>query len=323
MSHSLLYYRSWQGRFHRPLWSVWPVARVALGVLLRRRLFWLLYAFTLLLFFTFFFGFYLFTWAEARPELARIQIGKMNPSQQQVHDFFRRARGVLGGGNDTFQVFFAYQGAMVVVTLALAGAALVGADFTARSLPFYLAKPISRWHYIGGKCLAVALVVMMMTTLPALGLYAQHAFDDWEYLTNPDYFVDAGLGNSPAGWPLLLGILGFGGVFAVVLSLLLVATASWLRRTIPLIMVWISLFFFLRLVARLLVDALKYDARWRLLDLWNDMGLVGQWCLAIGHETIRPLPQPEYWEAGLALAGVCTLCLIYLSRRTRGVEVVR
>src|SRR5262249_34977775 len=104
---------------------------------------------------------------------------------------------------------------------------------------------------------------------------------------------------------------------------LLVATASWMRRTIPLIMVWMGLFFFLRLVARLLVDGLKYDVRWRLLDLWNDMCLVGQWCLQIEHATIRPSPQPEHWEAALVLAGVCVLCLIYLSRRTQAVEVVR
>jgi ABC-2 type transport system permease protein len=323
MSTSLLHYRAWQGKYRRPLWSVWPIARVALGVLLRRKLFWVLYAFTMLLFLMFFFGFYLFTWAESRPELARIQIGKANPSQKQVTDFIRRSRGVLSGGHDTYQVFFAYEGAMVVVTLALVGAALVGSDFAGRGLPFYLAKPISRWHYIAGKCLAVALVVMLMTTLPALGLYAQHALDDWEYLINSDYFLDNGLSNSPAGLPLLLGVVGHGSVFAVVLSVLLVATASWMRRTIPLIMVWMALFFFLRLLARLLVDGLKYDAAWRLLDLWNDMCLVGQWCLDIEHESITPRPQPEYWAAAVVLAGVCTLCLIYLSRRTRSVEVVR
>ena len=37
--------------------------------------------------------------------------------------------------------------------------ALVGNDFTHRSLVFYLAKPIRRWHYLLGKCLAVAAVV--------------------------------------------------------------------------------------------------------------------------------------------------------------------
>jgi hypothetical protein len=323
MSHSLLHYRSWQGQFHRPLWSVWPIARVALGVLLARRLFWVLYALTLLMFLMFFFGFYLFTWIESRPELARVQIGKMNPTQQQVTDFIRRTRGVLNGGQDTFQNFFFYEGAMVVITLALVGAALVGSDYTSRGLPFYLAKPISRWHYIGGKCLAVALAVSLMTTLPALALYFQHALDDWEYLVNADYFIDADLGRGPAGLPLLLGVVGYGSVFAVVLSVLLVATASWMRRTIPLMMVWMALFFFLRVVTRLLVDGLKFNAHLRLLDLWNDMCLAGQWCLQIDHDAIRPLPQPEYWEAGLVLAGVCALCLIYLSRRTRGVEVVR
>jgi len=323
MTAPLLHYRAWQGEFRRPICSVWPIARVALCVLLRRKLFWVLYSFAMLLFLMFFFGYYLFAWAESRPELAKIQIGKANPSQQQVQEFFRKTRGILNGGQDTFSVFFSYQGAMVIVTLALAGSTLVGGDFASRGLPFYLAKPISRWHYIGGKCLAVAVVVMLMTTVPALGLYGQHAFDDWEYAVNPDYFLDYGLSRSPAGLPLLLGVLGHGCIFSVVLSLLLVATASWMRRTIPLIMVWMSLFFFLRLVARLLVEGLKYDVRWRLLDLWNDMCLVGQWCLSIDHEGIRPLPQPEYWEAGVALAGVCIACLIYLSRRTRAVEVVR
>ncbi len=323
MTTPLLHYRTWHGEFRRPLWSVWPIARVALGILLRRKLFWVLYGFTMLLFLMFFFSFYLFTWAESRPDLARVQVGKLNPSQEEVTKFIRQARGVLNGGQDTYQVFFWYEGAMVVVTLSLVGAALVGSDFTGRGLPFYLAKPISRWHYIAGKCLAVALVVMLMTTLPALALYAQHALDDWQYLVNADYFYDNGLGKGPAGMPLLVGVLGYGGIFAVVLSLLLVATASWMRRTIPLIMVWISLFFFLRMVARLLVDGLRNDARWRLLDLWNDMCLLGQWCLDIDHATIRPLPQPDYWEAAVVLAGVCALCLIYLSRRTRSVEVVR
>jgi hypothetical protein len=320
---SLLHYRAWQGKFRRPLWSVWPIARVALGLLLRRKLFWVLYGFTMLLFLMFFFGFYLFTWAESRPDLARVQVGKLNPSQQDVTKFIRAARGVLNGGQDTYQVFFSYEGAMVVVTLALVGAALVGADFTSRGLPFYLAKPISRWHYIGGKCLAVALIVTLMTTVPALGLYAQHALDDWQYLINPDYFTDNGLGKGPAGLPLLVGVLGHGCVFAVVLSVLLVATASWMRRTIPLIMVWMSLFFFLRMVTRLLVDGLKYDAHWRLLDLWNNMCLLGQWCLDIDHESIKPAPQPEFWTAALVLSGVCAVCVIYLSRRTRSVEVVR
>jgi hypothetical protein len=108
---------------------------------------------------------------------------------------------------------------------------------------------------------------------------------------------------------------------SIFLSVLLVATASWMRRTMPLIMVWMSLFFFLRLLANILVG-LTEQGRWRLLDLWNCLTMLGQWCLGYYHEDIGPKPQPEFWEAGLVLAGVLVICLIYLNRRTRGVEIV-
>lgn len=285
-------------------------------------MFWTLYAFGLLLFFMFFFGAYLLAWAESQLSVTTNQLGPMGDPGRMIRGI-RGALRILNGSQDTFQYFFVYQGGIVVVTLSLAGAILVGNDFTFRSLVFYLAKPINRWHYILGKCVAVMVVVHMMTTLPALVLYGQHAFDDWSYVFNANYFIDNDSGKGPAGIPLLLAILAYGTILSVFLSILLVATASWMRRTMPLIMVWMSLFFFLRLLANLLVDGLKYDVHWRLLDLWNNLTLLGQACLGYGHEELANQPQVEFWEAGLMLAGVCTLCLIYLNHRTRGVEIVR
>lgn len=317
----LLHYRSWQGAFHSPWWSVWPIARVSLGMLFRRKLFWTMYAFGMLLFLMFFFGAYLLAWAQSQLTVSAQQLGGMgNPARMMER--IRAALSILNGSRDTFQYFFAYQGGVVVITLSLVGSLLVGNDFTFRSLVFYLAKPISRWHYILGKCLAVFLVVQMMTTLPALVLFGQHAFDDWEYLVNVHYFLDNDQAHGPAGVALLLAIVGYGTLLSVVLSILLVATASWMRRTMPLMMVWMSLFFFLRLLANILVDGLKYDVRWRLLDQWNNLTLLGQACLGYYHEDLGSRPHPEYWEAGLMLAGVCAVCLIYLNHRTRGVEIV-
>ena len=317
---TLLHYRSWQGAFHSPWWSVWPIARVALGTLLRRKMFWTLYAFGLLLFLMFFFGTFLLAWAESQLQLTNVQLGRLGNSQSMLGGI-RKALGILNGSQATFQYFFAYQGGIVVVTLALAGSLFVGNDFLHRSLVFYLAKPIHRWHYILGKCVAVAIVVQMMTTLPALGLYAQHSFDEWDYLVNVDFFIDSE-SKGPGGIPLLLAILGYGTLLSVFFSILLVATASWMRQTMPLIMIWMSLFFFLRMLANILVDNLRLDVRWRLLDLWNDLTLLGQACLGFAHEKIGNQPQPEFWEAGLMLAGVCAVCLIYLNHRTRGVEIV-
>ena len=316
---SLRHYRPWQGTFHSPWWSVWPIARVSLGMLLRRKLFWALYAAGLLLFLMFFFGAFLLAWAESQLAVSAQQFSRMgDPGRMLVG--IRRALSILNGSHATFQYFYAYQGAIVVVTLAMVGSVLIGNDFTFRSLGFYLAKPIGRWQYLLGKCLAVTIVVQLMTTLPALVLYGQHAFEDWNYFTNVEYFSDSG--NSPAGVPLLVAVLCYGTLLSVFFSILLVATASCMRRTMPLIMVWMSLFFFLRLLANILVDGLKYDARWRLLDLWNSLTMLGQACLGFYHDDISPKPQPEFWEAGLMLTGVCIVCLIYLNRRTRGVEIV-
>ena len=174
-----------------------------------------------------------------------------------------------------------------------------------------------------GKCLAVGILVHLLTTVPALALFAQHGMSDFAYFVRPDYFTAAGTGRGPASWPLILGIVGYGMVLAVALSIMLVAAASWLRRTMPLILTWVSLFLFLRILANVLVDGLKYDGRWRLLDCWNDLGLLGQACLGFEHQHLSAQPQPTFLEAGLVVMGVCVACLILLKMRTRDVPIVR
>src|SRR5262249_29653601 len=120
---------------------------------------------------------------------------------------------------------------------------------------------------------------------------------------------------------LFFGILGYGAVLTVCLSLLLLASAMWLRRTVPLIMMWTTLFLFCRLLARALVLGLRYNPRWRLIDLWNDMYLVGNWCLRM--EPPNVYFQPAIVEAALVLGGVTLLCLTYLVMRIRAVEIVK
>jgi hypothetical protein len=198
---------------------------------------------------------------------------------------------------------------MVMIVLALAGSILVGNDFQFGSLPFYLSKPLGRLHYLLGKCLAVAVFVNLMTTLPALVLFVQYGFlESWSY------FIDSR--------HLFFGIIGYGMVLTVCLSLLLVATATWVRRVVPMIMIWATLFAFLRVLTASLVEGLHYDARWRLIDLWNDMYLIGNYLLRMAPETIR-MAEPPVYQAALVVGAVSVICLIYLSLRIRAVEIVR
>jgi hypothetical protein len=194
-----------------------------------------------------------------------------------------------------------------MMVLALAGSILVGNDIRHGSLPFYLSKPLTPSHYLAGKCLAVTVFVNMVTTLPALALFVQFGV-----LDESDYFTE-----QPH---LILGIVGYGLILSVVLSLVLVALAVGLRKTVPMIMAWTTLFFFFRRLADALVIRLNYDPRWRLIDLWNDLFVVGSACMDT--RTLTYGAQPEVWEAGLVLAAVSLLCLTYVVRRIRAVEVI-
>ena len=60
--------------------------------------------------------------------------------------------------------------------------------------------------------------------------------------------------------------------------------------------------------------------RWRLIDLWNDLYLVGLACLGVDRDDIRPREQPELWEAFAVVALVCTLCMLYSRKRVQAVR---
>jgi ABC-type transport system involved in multi-copper enzyme maturation permease subunit len=306
----LLHYRPWRGDFRSPAASVWPIARVALVSLFRRWMFWIIYVLGLLIFLLFFFGQYLLSWAQTQAGEAEVQVGglgRMNP--RHLIQIFRVLLK-LDGGAETYRTFFAYQGYIVMIVLALAGSLLIGNDLRFGSLPYYLSKPLSRWHYLLGKGLAVAAVINLMTTVPAVILFVQ-----WGVMESWDYFYES--------FGLFLGILGYGLVLTLTLTLLILATATWLRRTVPLIMTWTALFFFCRLLATALVDGLHFSPRWRLIDLWNSMSLIGKVCLNIRARPGRPVMQPSWHEAALVLGGVSLLCLTYLIRRIRAVEIVK
>lgn len=301
----LLHYRPWQGSFHAPWHSVWPIARTALALLMRRWLFWVLYGLGMLVFLLFFFGQYIAAFAE--------KVTADRPGQTNLRQLIHQFLTFLNGTGETYRTFINYQGYIVMIVLALAGSILIGNDLRHGSLTFYLSKPLSPRHYLLGKSLAVAVFINLMTTVPALVLYVEFG------LLYPSNYSNYLLDNVP----LLLGILAYGAVLTVSLSLLLLATALWLRATVPLIMMWSTLFVFCRLLAGALVGALGLDPRWRLIDLWNNTFLVGNACLGMDPRTIRPASQPTWPEAALVLGGVSLVCLCYLILRIRAVEIVK
>ena len=305
---ALLRYRPWRGEFLPPAYASLALARVGLRQMARRKLFWVLYALAALVFFFFFYGQYLVVWIQLQTASQTVTFAGVPVKAGDLTRFLDAL--ALNGTGKTYSNFVWFQGYISMIVLAFAGSVLVGNDFQHNSLAFYLSKPLGRWHYALGKALGAGAVVNLLTTLPALLLFLQAGLlYDWQ-----TYYVDH--------WRDLLGILGYGTALTVCLSLLLVATAVWVRRTVPLVMVWAGLFVLARGLAVFLVDARRLDPRWRLIDLWNDLYLVGRWCLHVPTDPKAPAEPPTVLAAAV-VAGVCGACLLYLRRRIEAVEVVQ
>src|SRR5262245_11071093 len=256
----------------------WPIARASLGMLFRRKLFWAIYALAMMVFLLFFFGQYLMFWALDQLGEQEVRVGGLGRANPKfLVEVFSKTLN-LNGSAETFRNFFWFEGYFVMVLLALAGSVLVGNDLRFGSLPFYLSKPISRWDYLLGKGLAVAVFVNLLTTVPALVLFAEYcALDSWDHCLTSAH--------------LLAGILAYGLILSFCMTCVLLATATWLQRTVPVIMAWTTVFFFCRVISRALVEGMQFDARWRLIDLWNGTYLLGNVVLGIPVADVRPTPQ--------------------------------
>ncbi len=304
----LLRYRPWKGELNPPVYASLAMARSSLRLLFRRKVFWAIYALALMIFFFFFYAQYLVVWIQQQAASQTVNVGAVPVRLSELTKFLDKLN--LNGSPHTFGNFIWFEGHIVMIVLAFAGAVLVGNDFHHGSLPFYLSKPIGRRHYVLGKLLGIGAFINLMTTIPALVLFLQAGLlYEWK-----SYYVD--------NFPVLLGILAYGLLLTVVLSLLLVATAVWVRRTVPLIMIWSGVFILGRTVANFLVEVQNFSPLWRLVDLWNDLYLIGLWFLQADFGTNNLGSNPEPWQAAIVVTALCLACLLYLRKRIQAVEIV-
>ena len=112
-----------------------------------------------------------------------------------------------------------------------------------------------------------------------------------------------------------LAVLAFGAVICIVNSILLVTISAYLQRIVPITIAWTSLFLLLGRLGDYMYRATQ-DERWRLLDPWRDMRLVGKLCFGIERESERVLA----YEAVVILAALCTISLVALVRRVRAFD---
>jgi ABC-2 type transport system permease protein len=291
MDHISSGYRDWSGRLRPAGLACWPIARTGVRLVLRRKLFWLLLALSLLDFLFLFAAIYI-----------KAQISVQNPAVARLVN--EVLRSVTGTG-ETYRDFMFAQGTMTMLVLAFVGEMLVGADYERGGLTFYLSRRLGRRHYVVGKLLAIGAIVALTTAVPALVLYAEYALltDSLQYLRE--------------NWRIGLGILGYGALMATSLSLLLFALGSWLTKTVPLVVSWACIFVLLPALSEILRHTFD-DRRWRLLTFWRDVRLMGNWCFGNISEQDGRL----VIAAAAIVLVVWLLCVLALIPRVRAVRVI-
>ena len=292
MAIELAGYRPWRGELRAPWMACWAIVRTGLWIVLRRPIFWVLLGLGLIIFLFHFAVIYL----KAQLTAQGVPVG-------QFLDRF-----IVTGTGEAYLNFMFAQGVVTMLLLAFAGSVLMGGDYQQGGLTFYFSRRISKRHYIAGKLLAIGAVVGMITALPALVLYIEYGM----FSSSFDYFRE-----NPR---ILAGILGYGVVLAGVLSLMLAAVASWVPRTVPLVMTWTGIFVLLPALGESLRH-ISDNRTWRLLNLRYDLYLLGgKFFGALRLDRDEPALAPR---AGWIVAFVCVACLLVVVRRVRAVEVVR
>jgi len=282
-------YRAWDGQPQSPWWGCLAMVRTGLMLVFRRWVFWILIGLGSL---NFLFHF-AFVYLKATLSVQNEAIGR-----------FLENYKVTGSGQAYLEFMFA-QATICALLLALAGSTLVGSDYRQGGMVFYLSRRIGRRHYVVGKLLTIAAIVLMATMLPALILFVEYGL----LSDSLDYFRQH--------LRVLFGIVGYGTILAVVQSLLIFAIAAWVPRTVPLVMTWLGIFVLLKGLADAM-RAIDGNRNWLLLGLWDDMHRLGRWCFGTLDEGRIP-------SAGACLAvlvGVCVVSLILIVSRVRAVEVV-
>ena len=186
----------------------------------------------------------------------------------------------------------------------VAGPRMLVSDLRDNALPLYLSRPLTRFEYVLGKALALAILGSLVTWVPGLVLVALQVS-----LT--------GFGWLAANWWVPIAIFGASWLAIVLFSLVCLAIAAVVRRKAAAEGAVVAFFFVLPLVGQVINASLRVD--------WGSHLEVPTILEALWIPLFRLQQSNELSLAGAAislailLAGAC----LVLERRVRAWEVVR
>ncbi len=204
-----------------------------------------------------------------------------------------------------FQSFIEQQGLFVYFVAVYVGAGLIANDRRANALQIYLAKPLLRIEYIGGKMAILAIYLLEVTLLPGLLLLVLQVLfsGSTEFLRNNAFLVPA----------ITLASL----IRVAVAASTMLALSSLSKSSRYAAILYTGVIFFTEAVFGVLT-AITGSTRMAWVSVTASLEQV----------TYAIFRQPARYDTpvvvcALVLAGLVALSISVLERRVRGVEVVQ
>jgi ABC-2 type transport system permease protein len=218
--------------------------------------------------------------------------------------------------NEFFSIFLSVQGAFAFLLTAYAGPGLISPDLTNNALPLYLCRPISRTEYVLGKMAVLFLPLSCITWIPGLLLFtiqAGLAEDGWAS------------NNAHIAWALFAG----SWIWIILLGLLATALSAWVRWRLAASALLFGVFFISAALSEIVNEVLETKMGY-LLNPGHLVGTIWARMLQIsGRRTllgemfnVRSADEVPVWVVCLMLTLISGICVMLLSRRLRGREVV-
>jgi ABC-2 type transport system permease protein len=205
---------------------------------------------------------------------------------------------------DFFATFCGFQGAMCYLMTAFVGPGLVSPDLTNNALPLYLCRPFSRTEYVLGRMSVLVYVLSMITWVPGLLLFGvQWSLAGWQWAKD--------------NWWIATGLFLGSVIWIMALSLIAMAMSAWVKWKVAAGTLIIAIFvagagFGAAINA---VIRTKYGS---LINLSQVIATIWAKLFRIHADTGIDL-----WDAWMALAAACAICLYLLTRKVRPFEVVK
>ncbi|UCF67458.1 MAG: ABC transporter permease subunit [Acidobacteriota bacterium] len=198
------------------------------------------------------------------------------------------------------------QGIIAGFLLALhIGPALISSDLTNNALPLYLARPINRAEYVIGKISVLAILLSLITWIPALLLFTEQAYyAGWDWLVQ----------NMRLAGALFVGLW----IWIFVLSLLSLAISALVRWKVLARAALFGVFIIPGAFGET-INVLFGTVWGSLLDIGGLIARVWEGLLGLDFDT-TPIP---LWAAWASLLTLCGVCLLILRRKLQPYEVVR